>query len=67
MSAVRNIVYFSGNGIGGPLLVLSLWAALAAVVLCLPPLRLAAVRRRPRVELAAPVPLVGAVPKAAGS
>lgn len=56
MSAVRNIVYFNGNGLGGPLLVLGLWAALAGVVLFLPPVRLAAVRRRSRVDLAAPLP-----------
>jgi hypothetical protein len=67
MSAVRNIVYFNGNALGGPLLVLGLWAALAGAVLCLPPLRLAGLRRRPRVELVAPLPRAGAVPKAAGS
>ena len=45
MSALRDVVYFNGDGLGGPLLVLGLWAALAVVVLSLPPLRLAAATR----------------------
>ncbi|HEX2314673.1 MAG TPA: hypothetical protein VHJ17_13110 [Thermomonospora sp.] len=36
IDAVRNAVYFDGNAIGGPLLVLSLWALLGASMLSAP-------------------------------
>lgn len=44
LSAIRDIVYFSGNALASPLLVLCLWAAISALVLGLPPLPN---RRRP--------------------
>jgi hypothetical protein len=37
MPAIRDIVYFHGNALSGPLLVLALWALISAVVLALPP------------------------------
>jgi hypothetical protein len=37
MPAIRDVVYFNGNALSGPLLVLALWAFVAAVVLALPP------------------------------
>jgi len=51
LPAVRDIVYFGGNAVGGPLLVLSLWAAAAAAVNFLPSLR-----RRPATRNAAAAP-----------
>lgn len=36
VSATRGIVYFNGHGLGGPLLVLGLWAGIAAVALVVP-------------------------------
>lgn len=36
LPAVRNIVYFDGNALTGPLLVLCLWAGIAAVAVALP-------------------------------
>ena len=39
MPAVRNIVYFGSQGLGTPLLVLAIWAAVGLVGLALPPRR----------------------------
>ncbi|NSC21893.1 DUF3533 domain-containing protein [Streptomyces albus subsp. chlorinus] len=46
-TAVRNIVYFSGNGLGVPLLVLALWAVAGAALLMLGSFR----RREPSMSL----------------
>jgi len=46
LPAVRDVVYFNGNALGGPLLVLSLWAGLAALVQCFPSLRHGLAARR---------------------
>ncbi len=40
LPAIRDIVYFNGNALSGPLLVLCLWAGIAAVALALPRLPL---------------------------
>jgi hypothetical protein len=38
LPAVQDVLYFHGDALGGPLLVLSLWAGVAALVQFLPPL-----------------------------
>ena len=50
LPAIRSIVYFDGNALAGPLLVLSLWAGIAAVVFGLP--RLARSRQQPPATVA---------------
>jgi hypothetical protein len=46
LPAVRDVLYFNGNALGGPLLVLSLWAGLGALCQWLPPIRHERVNRR---------------------